>query len=91
MPTPNTTYGNYMPANAPNTMPGSRQRLSQGASAAASTLGDLSGAGAPTTTTGVGTAGVGWRYTDTTAGKLYVATATDGTTTVTWVVAGSQT
>jgi hypothetical protein len=52
----------------------------------------LSGAGAPTVNvTGLGVAGVGTLYTDLTAGKLYVCTATNSTSTITWVVVGTQT
>lgn len=52
----------------------------------------LTGAGAPTAdVTGLGVAIVGDQYTDTTAGKLYICTATNGTSTITWAVVGSQT
>lgn len=53
---------------------------------------EMSGAGAPTVdVTGLGVAQVGDRYTDVTAGKLYICTATNGTSTITWTVVGSQT
>lgn len=51
-------------------------------------------AGAPTSGAGgtlLGVAAVGDLLRDTTGGKLYVCTATDGSTTITWVVAGTQT
>jgi len=48
-------------------------------------------AGAPTNNvTQLGRAVVGSRLIDTTNGKDYICTATDGATTVTWVVVGSQ-
>jgi hypothetical protein len=53
----------------------------------------LLNAGAPTSGaggTGLGIAKVGSRLLDTTNGKLYIATATDFTTTITWVSVGSQ-
>jgi len=50
------------------------------------------GAGAPVAnTTLVGIAGIGDLYSDTTAGKLYAVTATNGSTTITFVVVGTQT
>ena len=50
------------------------------------------GAGAPVAnTTGVGFLGVGDLYADTTGGKLYIVTATNGTSTITFVVVGAQT
>jgi hypothetical protein len=50
-----------------------------------------SGAAAPTVNvTGLGTAKVGTLYTDTTAGKLYICTATNGTSTIVWTVVGAQ-
>lgn len=50
------------------------------------------GAGAPVSnTTLLGEAGIGDLYADTTAGKLYICTATNGTSTITWVVVGTQT
>ena len=50
------------------------------------------GAGAPVAnTTGLGTLAVGDLYTDTTNGKLYIVTATNGTSTITFVVVGTQT
>ena len=51
----------------------------------------MSGAGAPTVNvTGLGTAAVGDQYVDTTNGKLYIVTATNGTSTITWALVGSQ-
>lgn len=51
----------------------------------------ISAAGAPTVNvTGLGLSGVGDLYTDTTAGKLYICTATNGTSTITWTVVGTQ-
>ncbi len=51
----------------------------------------LTNAGAPTVNvTGLGTAAVGDLLTDTTVGKLYICTATNGTSTITWVVVGAQ-
>lgn len=53
---------------------------------------EIQGAGAPTVNvTGLGAARVGDRYTDTTAGKLYVCTATNLTSTIVWTVVGTQT
>lgn len=50
------------------------------------------GAGAPTVNvTLVGSAEVGDLYADTTGGKLYICTATNGSTTITWTVVGTQT
>jgi hypothetical protein len=49
------------------------------------------GAGAPAANFQAGRTTVGSIYTDTTAGKLYICTATDGATTATWVSVGSQT
>lgn len=55
-------------------------------------VGIYSNAGAPTNnTTLLGVAGVGDLLSDTTNGKLYICTATNGTSTITWVVVGSQT
>lgn len=52
----------------------------------------LRNAGAPTNhVTFLGVAGVGSLLIDTTNGKLYICTATDGSTTVTWTVVGTQT
>lgn len=49
-------------------------------------------AGAPTVNvTQVGVAAIGDLYVDTTAGKLYICTATNGTSTITWTVVGTQT
>jgi len=72
-------------ANIFNQNPRGRQRLPEG-------VNWIAGAGAPTVNvTGLGVCGVGSQYTDTTAGKLYICTATDGSTTITWVTVGSQT
>jgi hypothetical protein len=50
------------------------------------------GAGAPTVNvTLLGVAGIGDLYSDTTNGKLYICTATNGTSTITWTVVGTQT
>lgn len=50
------------------------------------------GAGAPVNnTTLVGVAGIGDLYADTTNGKLYIVTATNGSTTITFTVVGTQT
>ena len=49
-------------------------------------------AGAPTVNvTFLGVAVVGSLLIDTTNGKLYICTATNGTTTITWTLVGSQT
>jgi hypothetical protein len=73
----------YMPTTGPTIMPGSRQRLAAGSTGSA---------GAPTANvTGLGTAGVGSLYTDTTTGILWICTATDGATTITWTKVGLQT
>jgi len=49
-------------------------------------------AGAPTTNvTLLGTAVVGDQLVDTTNGKLYICTATNGTSTIAWTVVGAQT
>jgi hypothetical protein len=40
--------------------------------------------------TGLGTAGIGWLYSDTTNGKLYICTATNSTSTIVWTVVGTQ-
>ncbi len=51
-----------------------------------------SNAGAPTNnTTLLGVAAVGALLSDTTNGKLYICTATNGTSTITWTVVGTQT
>lgn len=51
-----------------------------------------SNAGAPTVNvTLLGTAAVGALLVDTTNGKLYICTATNGTSTITWTVVGTQT
>jgi hypothetical protein len=48
--------------------------------------------GAPTVNvTLLGIAGIGDLYSDTTNGKLYICTATNGTSTITWTVVGTQT
>ena len=53
---------------------------------------EFKGATAPVTdTTHVGVAAIGDRYTDTATGKLYVVTATNGSTTITWTAVGTQT
>jgi hypothetical protein len=50
------------------------------------------GAGAPVVNvTLLGIAGIGDQYNDTTNGKAYICTATNGTSTITWVVIGTQT
>jgi len=86
------TPGNYMPANATNIMPGSRQRQSYGSNSVTAGLVTLAGAGAPVANvTFLGTATVGSEYTDTVAGKIYIVTATDMATTITYVSVGSQT
>lgn len=41
-------------------------------------------------TTLLGVAGVGDLLSDTTNGKLYICTATNGTSTITWTVVGTQ-
>ena len=52
----------------------------------------LTNAGAPTNNvTGLGQAVVGALLIDTTNGKLYICTATNGTSTITWTVVGTQT
>lgn len=82
--------GNYMPPGAPNTMPGSRGRMAQGADGGVS-VGILAGAGAPTANvTGLGVAGVGWIYSNTTTGALYSCSATNGTSTIAWSLVGTQ-
>jgi hypothetical protein len=78
----------YMPAGAPNTMPGSRQRMSAKSTGAG--VGDFTGAGAPGANALAGTCAVGDRYTDLTGGQLYICTATNGTSTATWVKVGTQ-
>ena len=55
-------------------------------------VGIYSNAGAPTNnTTLLGVVGVGDLLVDTTNGKLYIVTATNGTSTVTYTVVGTQT
>jgi hypothetical protein len=52
----------------------------------------LRNAGAPTVNvTFLGVAVVGSLLIDTTNGKLYICTATNGTSTITWTVVGTQT
>ncbi len=52
----------------------------------------LQNAGAPTSNvTFLGVAVVGAQLVDTTNGKLYICTATNGTSTITWTSVGSQT
>lgn len=52
----------------------------------------LRNAGAPTVNvTYLGIAVVGSELIDTTNGKLYICTATNSTSTITWTVAGAQT
>ncbi len=52
----------------------------------------LRNAGAPTVNvTYLGVAVVGSLLIDTTNGKLYICTATNGTSTITWTVVGAQT
>lgn len=52
----------------------------------------LLNSGAPTNNvTGLGAAVVGALLIDTTNGKLYICTATNGTSTITWTVVGAQT
>jgi hypothetical protein len=71
-------------------MPGSRERLTAGYSQ--SSLGPFTNAGAPTVNvTELGNADVGALLIDTTNGKLYICTATNGTSTITWTVVGTQT
>lgn len=48
-------------------------------------------AGAPGANAFAGRAAVGSLLIDTTGGKLYICTATNGTTTATWTVVGTQT
>jgi hypothetical protein len=51
----------------------------------------LLNAGAPTVNvTYLGTAVVGSQLIDTTNGKAYICTATNGTSTITWTVVGTQ-
>lgn len=50
------------------------------------------GAAAPVVNvTLVGIAGLGDLYSDTAGAKLYICTATNGSTTITWTVVGTQT
>lgn len=53
--------------------------------------GALEGAGAPAANFGAGFVRVGSLYCNTTAGIWYSCTATNGTTTSTWTVIGTQT
>lgn len=50
----------------------------------------LHGAAPTDDETFLGTAGVGSLLIDTANGKLYICTATNGTSTITWTVVGSQ-
>lgn len=51
----------------------------------------LSAAGAPTVNvTGLGEARVGDTYQDTTSGSLYICTATNKTSTITWALVATQ-
>lgn len=51
----------------------------------------FSGAGAPVANvTGLGSAVQGDQYLNTTDGDVYVVTATNGTSTITWAVMGTQ-
>ena len=60
------------------------------AGAVARTL-ELSAAAVPTVNvTGLGVAAVGTRYTNTATGVLYICTATNTTSTITWAVVGAQ-
>lgn len=52
--------------------------------------GALEGAGAPAANFGAGRVRVGSIYVNTTGGVLYICTATNGTTTATWTVVGTQ-
>jgi hypothetical protein len=53
---------------------------------------EFSGEGAPVADeTEVGVAAIGDRYTNTTNGKVYVVTATNGDDEITWTVVGTQT
>lgn len=49
------------------------------------------GAGAPAANFAAGNVVVGGMYVNTTTGVLYICTATNGTSTATWVVVGAQT
>jgi hypothetical protein len=51
----------------------------------------IQNAGAPGANAYAGSVALGGTLIDTTNGKLYVCTATNGSTTATWVVAGTQT
>ena len=56
------------------------------------TYGPFTNAGAPTVNvTLLGTAVVGTLLIDVTNGVLYICTATNGTSTITWTVVGAQT
>lgn len=52
--------------------------------------GALEGAGAPAANFGAGTVRIGSVYVNTTAGVMYICTATNGTSTATWTVVGAQ-
>lgn len=70
--------------------PRAQTNASTGATAAP--IGVYQNAGAPVAnTTLLGVAGVGDLLSDTTNGKLYVCSATNGTSTITWTVVGTQT
>lgn len=51
----------------------------------------ITNAGAPAANAFAGSVQVGSQLVDTTNGKLYICTATNGTTTATWTVVGTQT
>ncbi len=51
----------------------------------------IKAAGAPTVNvTGLGVAGIGDQYINTTTGVLSICTATNGTSTIVWTVVGAQ-
>lgn len=79
-----------MPVGKFNTLPNVRHRGAAGMNASGS-LGPYANDGAPVTDdTLVGTAEVGTLLIDTTNGVLYICTATNGTSTITWTVVGTQ-
>lgn len=51
----------------------------------------IQNAGAPAANAYAGQVVIGGQLIDTTNGKAYICTATNGTTTATWVVVGAQT
>jgi hypothetical protein len=51
----------------------------------------ITNAGAPGANAYAGQVAVGGLLTDVTNGKLYICTATNGTTTATWIAVGAQT